>query len=97
MADRGRAFRRPDVRTRTQHDVERLRRREPGDRLWRSLTLVGSVGWPVVILAIGGALLGRHLDQRLDTGVHLTLILLTVGTLVGFGLALRSVRGEGRS
>lgn len=89
------ALRRPDVRERTRHDLARFQRREPGHRFWRSLALVGSVGWPIVLLAIGGALLGRSLDGRFGTGIRLTLILLTVGTAVGCTLAARSVRGDG--
>ena len=55
------AFRRPDLRERTRHDLERFRRREPGHRFWRSLALVGSVGWPIVLLATGGALFALDL------------------------------------
>lgn len=97
MAEPKQSLRRPDVRDRTRSDVDRYRRREPSDRLWRSLALVGSVGWPVVLLATGGALLGRHLDGRYGSGIRFTLILLTLGTVVGTALAFRSVREGGAS
>lgn len=88
-------FRRDDPRGRTRRDIDHLRRRETGARLWRSLALIGSVGWPIVLLATGGALLGRWLDQRWQTGVHFTLMLLTLGTAVGSFIAYRALREDG--
>lgn len=95
MAERKRPQRMPEARERTRRDLERFRRRESGGQFWRSLALIGGVGWPIVLLATGGALLGRSLDSRLGTGVRFTLILLTVGTALGSLIAYRSVRGEG--
>lgn len=88
--------RRAEARDRTRRDVARLSRREPGDGFWRSLTLVGSVGWPIVLFATGGALLGRYLDKVWATDVLFTVVLLVLGTVVGTYVAYRSVRG-GRS
>lgn len=95
MADRDRAFRRPDTRDRTRRDLGRFRDREPGGRFWQSLSLLGSVGWPIVLLATGGAMLGHRLDERFGTGVHFTLILLTIGTCLGCIVAYRTLRGDG--
>jgi predicted F0F1-ATPase subunit len=86
---------RGDPRERTRRDLDRLRRREPGGRFWRSLSLLGSVGWPIVLLATGGALLGRYLDVRLGLGIRLTLMLLVVGTALGCLIAYRTLKGEG--
>ena len=86
---------RPDARDRTRRDVDRFRRREPGDRFWRSLSLIGSVGWPIVLLATGGALFGRYVDARLGTGIRFTLMLLTIGTALGCFIAYRTLRGGG--
>jgi ATP synthase protein I len=94
MSDESR-FHRPDVRDRTRRDVERLRRREPGGGFWRSLSLVGSVGWPIVLLAVFGALSGRWLDERFRTGIRFTLMLLTLGTAAGCLVAFRTLRGHG--
>ena len=93
MVDREDRFRRPDARERTRRDIDRLRRREPGDGFWRSIALIGSVGWPIVILATGGAMLGRSIDDRFGTGVRFTLMLLTIGTLAGALIAYRTIRG----
>ncbi len=95
MRDGDDSSRGAETRERTRRDVDRLRRREPGGRFWRSLGLIGSVGWPIVLLATGGALLGRRLDARLGTGVRFTLTLLAVGTVAGSFVAYRTVRGNG--
>jgi predicted F0F1-ATPase subunit len=96
MTDEDESTRLSETRIRTRRDVDRLERREPGDRFWRSLALIGSVGWPIVLLATGGALLGRYLDLRWGTGIRLTLMLLTVGTTIGTLIAFRTVRKGGR-
>lgn len=95
MTDRSPHRRRPDPRDRTRRDVDRFERRTPGGRFWRSLALIGSVGWPIVLLATGAALFGRYLDQRFGTGVRFTLMLLGIGTTVGSFIAYRAVWGEG--
>ncbi|MHB8416541.1 MAG: AtpZ/AtpI family protein [Myxococcales bacterium] len=95
MADRDRPFQRGDARDRTRRDLERLRRREPSSHFWKSLALIGSVGWPIVLLATGGALLGHLLDDRWRTGIRLTFLLLTVGTAAGCFMAFRTLRGHG--
>lgn len=95
MAERDDGFERGDARERTRVDLERLRRREPGGGFWRSLALVGSVGWPIVLLATGGALLGHALDVRWGTGIRVALLMLTAGTVAGSWAAFRSLRRNG--
>ncbi|HSB20580.1 MAG TPA: AtpZ/AtpI family protein [Anaeromyxobacteraceae bacterium] len=98
MADpRRNPFAREDARERTRRDVARLRQREAGvRRFWRSLALIGSVGWPIVLLAAGGALLGRQLDVRWGTGVRFSLMLLALGTASGTWIAFRALGRDGR-
>lgn len=96
MAEHDDFFRRADARDRTRRDLDRLRRREPGGGFWRSLALIGSVGWPIVLLATGGALLGRYLDTHWGTNIRFTLMLLTLGTALGTFIAFRTLRGNGR-
>ena len=91
----GDPFRRDDARGRTRRDIDRRRGREPEGSFWRSLTLIGSVGWPIVLLATGGALLGRYLDTHLGTGVRFTLMLLMAGTALGTWIAFRTLRRNG--
>lgn len=84
---------RGDTRDRTGRDLERLaRRRAPG--LAASIALIGSVGWPIVLLAVGGGLLGRYLDRVWHLGIAATLTLLVVGVGLGSYIAYRSVRGR---
>jgi ATP synthase protein I len=76
--------RRPDLSARLQRDLRRFDRREPGSRsFWRSLSVLGSVGWPIVATTVGGALAGRWLDARWQTGIRFTLLLLFVGAVTG--------------
>lgn len=95
MADPGAPFRRGDPRDRTRRDIDRRRRREPGGGFWKSLALIGSVGWPIVLFATGAALLGRAIDARWGTGVRFTLMLLTAGTALGCFIAYRTLREDG--
>lgn len=89
-----RQSRREDARRATRRDVDRFQRRAPGGRLWRSLGLIGSVGWPIVLLSTGGAILGHTLDRRWGTGVRFTLLLLFIGTILGAAIALRALKGD---
>jgi ATP synthase protein I len=87
---------RRDMRRSIERDARRHARREPtAATFWRSLSVLGTVGWSIALPAAGGALLGHHLDARLGTGVHLTLILLTAGVMVGAVLAWHAL-GRGR-
>jgi predicted F0F1-ATPase subunit len=94
VVERDPPFVRGDARERTRRDIDRFRRRERGSGFWHSLALVGSVGWPIVLLATGGALLGRYCDERFATGVRFTLMLLTMGAALGSFIAYRSLRGD---
>lgn len=83
------------ARERTRRDVERWQRRSGQRDFWRSLALVGSVGWPIVLLATGGALFGRWLDTRLGSGIRFSLMLLTLGAGLGTFVAFRTLKGDG--
>ena len=87
-------LRRDSARARAARDVERRKRRRQGERFWHALALVGSVGWPIVLLALGGAWLGRALDLRAGSGVRWTLVCLSLGTGLGTWIAFRTVRGK---
>ncbi|MCM2372546.1 AtpZ/AtpI family protein [Aporhodopirellula aestuarii] len=81
-----------DPRFAVRRDAERLARREQGHRsFWRSLGVIGMVGWPIAMGSVGGSLLGRFLDARYDTGIRFTLILMSVGVAAGTFVAWRSV------
>jgi predicted F0F1-ATPase subunit len=76
--------RRPDLRTALRRDLRRFGRRESDSRsFWRSLGVLGSVGWPLAAAIVGGALAGRWLDALWGTGIRLTLLLLSAGAIAG--------------
>lgn len=86
---------RPDARRSLDRDVDRYARREPpGRAFWRSLSVLGTVGWSIALPAAAGAWLGHHLDLRFDTGVRFTLMLLTAGVMLGSAVAWRVVRSH---
>lgn len=84
---------RGDAKERTERDLKRLSRRQPGHRFFHAVALIGSVGWPIVLLATGGALFGRWLDQQWHTGIHFAGGLLTLGAALGTYVAFRALRG----
>lgn len=87
---------RPDMRRSIERDARRHVRREPSAAtFWRSLSLLGAVGWSIALPAAGGALLGHYIDGRAGTGVRFTLMLLTGGVLLGGALAWHAL-GRGR-
>jgi predicted F0F1-ATPase subunit len=88
---------RPDLRRTWQRDLDRHLRREEGDKsFWRSLRVLGGVGWPIVLAAAAGAMLGHRLDERWGTGVRSTLVLITLGVVLGALVAYHTIRGTRR-
>ena len=86
---------RPDVRRALQSNVSRYARRDPsGSSFWRSLSVLGMVGWSIALPAALGAWLGHRLDVGVGSGVRYTLILLTAGVLIGSSVAWRAVRAH---
>jgi len=65
-------------------DSARRERREVGARtFWRSVGLLGMVGWPIALASVAGVFLGRLLDSRWQTGPQFTLLFLLIGVGVG--------------
>ena len=86
---------RPDVRDALQRDASRHARREVGHgSFWRSLGVLGMVGWPIALSSVGGALLGHYLDRRWHTGVQFTLLLLMIGTMIGSFVAWKTIKQQ---
>jgi len=84
---------RPDARRSLERDVGRLERREhSAESFWRSLSVLGTVGWSITLPAIAGVWVGRRLDTSFDTGVRFTLMLLVAGVMLGSVVAWRVVR-----
>lgn len=86
---------RGDVPKAIKRDFSRHGRREQGHRsFWQSLGVLGMVGWPIALASVGGAWLGRYLDDRWGTGVQFTLMLLTVGVILGSFTAWKALKGR---
>lgn len=90
-------YRRRDLRQTLNRDMRRVRSRQSAHRsFWRSLNVLGSVGWPVVLLMVGGAWVGHWLDQQWGTGVRLTLMLVLAGAILGGAVAWSVIQGTGK-
>jgi ATP synthase protein I len=88
---------RGDVRRAIERDFRAHSRREPPQKaFWQWLRVLGSVGWPIAILSVGGALLGHWIDERWNTGVRWALVLLTAGVTAGSWIAWRVAGGNDR-
>lgn len=96
LTDRGDPTRRgsrPDPRRSLERDVGRLGRRESSAAsFWRSMSVLGTVGWSIALPAVAGAWLGHRLDLRFESGVRFTLMLLVAGVMLGSVVAWRIVR-----
>lgn len=82
--------RRPDLRAAIERDFRKEARRERGHgSFWRSLSVIGSVGWPIALLTAAGALLGHWIDLRYGSGIRWALVLITCGATLGCWTAWR--------
>lgn len=88
---------RPDLRRSIERDARRLEKRDPSHRsFWRSLSLLGTVGWSIAGPAVLGAWFGHRLDLRWHTGVRFTLMLLFGGVMLGSAIAWGVLRDRRR-
>ncbi len=85
MAREGRNVMWPGLRRKVFREADRMERaRARGRRgFWAGLATVGAIGWMIALPTVGGAALGRLLDQRLGTRLTFTLALLLLGLATG--------------
>jgi ATP synthase protein I len=70
------------------HRSRRARAEREGARpFFRSLGLIGGLGWVIVLPILAGLALGRWLDHHLGSGITATGALLAVGVAIGCRLA----------
>ncbi len=80
------------VRIRQQR---RARWEREGERsLWKNLSMIGSLGWLVVVPTLIGAFAGRLLDQTFGQGIFWTAALIFLGVAFGSYLAWQKVKRE---
>jgi ATP synthase protein I len=78
-------------------EVRRQARRAGGDRgptFLEGLSLVGAIGWMVVLPALLGSAAGRWVDRREGSGVFWTLSLMTLGLALGCATAWRHIQRD---
>jgi len=99
MTHRGNSLnkvRRADPATSLKRDLNHYARHErTGASFWQSLGVIG-VGWLIVIAAVGGALAGRWLHARWNTGIALTALLVVAGASVGMALVWQLIQPRRR-
>ena len=89
--------RRADPRVSLHRDLQRYARRDGGiTSFWQSLSVIGAVGWPIVLAAVGGALAGRWMHAQWNTGTALTALLVAVGACVGMAIAWQLIQPRRR-
>ena len=76
-----------------KHRSELIERgkREKGRSFWQYLSLIGVVGWSVVVPMLLGAVLGQFIDRKAKTDYQWTLGLLVLGLALGCWNAWRTV------
>ena len=95
--DRPANGRRAQWRSALRRDISRHERRATGrGNFWRYLSLLGSVGWPIVVAGVGGTWLGQMVDVNLGGGRRCTVLLLIIGIALGSWVAWRLVSEERR-
>lgn len=78
-----------DMSRAVRRQQERRKRwEEEGERpLWKNLSMVGALGWLIVIPTLLGVAIGRWLDQTFETGILFTAALIFVGIVIGGSFA----------
>lgn len=62
--------------------------KEEGERpVWKNLSMIGALGWLIVLPILLGVFTGRWLDNALGTGVIFSGALTFAGACFGLGLA----------
>jgi len=85
--------RRSDPHESLSRDLRRYAHRDSGTAsFWQSLSVIGAVGWPIVVATVGGALAGRWLHAQWNTGTVVTALLVAVGAAVGMAIAWQLIQ-----
>jgi ATP synthase protein I len=73
-----------------------LRARTDKDGFWNSLSVLGVVGWSVVLPTLLGVALGVFLDHHWPGQIPWTITLLFMGLVLGCMNAWRQLKGDHR-
>lgn len=76
-------------------EERRERWEREGERsLWQNLSMIGALGWLIVVPTLIGVLIGRWLDHRFETGIFFSGALIFLGITIGCYLAWQRVKKE---
>jgi len=64
--------------------------------LGRLIAWTGRLGWGLVLPIVGGALIGRLIDQAIGHGVTFSAGLIFLGAVIGFRLMWLELRGASK-
>jgi ATP synthase protein I len=91
----------------TNHGHERMRRAvhlrqqrrarwsEEGERsIWQNMSMIGALGWLIVVPTLLGVLAGRWLDDMFASGIFWTGALIVLGVGIGSYLAWQRINKE---
>jgi ATP synthase protein I len=71
-----------------------VRARNDKDAVWRSLSVIGIVGWSVVVPTLVGVALGVWIDKRWPSRFSWALILMISGLMLGSANAWLRIRRD---
>jgi len=62
--------------------------------VWQNLSMIGALGWLIIVPTLLGVVSGRLLDKALGSGIFWTASLIFLGVSFGSFLAWRKVSGR---
>ena len=72
--------------------LRQQRREAAGERsLWQNLSMIGALGWLIVVPTLLGVLAGDWLDERFGTGIMFSGALIFLGVSLGCYLAWQRI------
>jgi len=79
---------------RTREDRRQQWEKEGERPLWKNLSMIGALGWLIVIPTLIGVFLGRWLDKAFGSGIMFSGALIFLGVLLGFYLVWQRITRE---
>lgn len=78
------------VQLRAERHDRWLQQGEPS--IWQNLSMIGSLGWLVIVPTLAGVFLGRFLDRSFNKGIFWTSALIFAGVTLGCYLAWQKMK-----
>lgn len=69
--------------------------KQEGERsIWQNMSMIGALGWLIVVPTLLGVLIGRWLDHTFETGIMFSGALIFLGVVLGSYLAWQRIEKE---